>query len=39
VLSVATGLYDSQELAKYTPDFLLEDLSDTSQVIEILENF
>jgi len=39
VLSVATGLYDSQELAKYTPDFLLEDLSNTSQVLEILENF
>lgn len=39
VLSVATGLYESQELAKYEPDFLLEDLSDTSQVLEILKNF
>jgi phosphoglycolate phosphatase-like HAD superfamily hydrolase len=39
VLSVATGVYRSRDLAEYEPDFLLEDLSNTSQVIEILENF
>jgi phosphoglycolate phosphatase-like HAD superfamily hydrolase len=39
VLGVATGVYVSQDLAKYEPDFLLEDLSNTSQVLEILENF
>ena len=39
VLSVATGLYKSQDLAKYEPDFLLEDLSNTPKVVEILEKF
>lgn len=39
VLGVATGLYTLQDLAVYEPDFLMEDLSNTSQVLEILENF
>jgi len=39
VLSVATGVYKHRDLAEYEPDFLLEDLSSTSQVLEILENF
>lgn len=39
VLGVATGVYRSLDLAEYKPDFILEDLSNTSQVLEILENF
>jgi len=39
VLSVATGLFTMQDLAALEPDFLLEDLSDTPQVVEILEKF
>lgn len=39
VLCVATGLFDSDELAKYKPDFLLEDFSDTDAVMEIFEGF
>jgi phosphoglycolate phosphatase-like HAD superfamily hydrolase len=39
VLSVATGLYTMQDLAALEPDFLLENLLSTSQVLEILENF
>ncbi len=39
VLGVATGVYRSQDLAAYEPDFLMEDLSNSSQVLEILENF
>jgi phosphoglycolate phosphatase-like HAD superfamily hydrolase len=39
VLGVATGLYPYDELAKYEPDFLLEDFSDNEAVIEIFERF
>ncbi len=39
VLGVATGLFDSDELAKYEPDFLLEDFSDTDAVLSIFEEF
>ncbi|MDF1519644.1 MAG: HAD family hydrolase [Brevefilum sp.] len=39
VLSVATGLYSMQDLAALEPDFLLEDLSDTPNVVEVLEKF
>jgi phosphoglycolate phosphatase-like HAD superfamily hydrolase len=39
VLSVATGLFTMQDLAALAPDFLLEDLSDTPKVVEILEKF
>lgn len=39
VLSVSTGLYAFDDLAKSHPDFLLEDLSDTDLVIEIFQTF
>lgn len=39
VLCVATGLFDSDELAKFEPDYLLEDFSDTDAVMEIFEEF
>lgn len=39
VLSVATGHFDLDTLGKYHPDYLLEDLSDTDAVMEILRSF
>ena len=39
VLCVATGRYDRQALAEVRPDFLLDDLSDTHSVLEILQKF
>jgi phosphoglycolate phosphatase-like HAD superfamily hydrolase len=39
VLCVATGVYDSQSLAEYAPDYLLPDFSDTDAVMEILYYF
>ena len=39
VLCVATGRYDRQTLAEHHPDYLLDDLSDTEAVLEILGRF
>ena len=39
VLCVATGRYDRQALAEHHPDYLLDDLSDTEAVLEILNQF
>lgn len=39
VLGVATGDYSTQELASHKPDFLLDDLSDTNAVMDILCNY
>jgi phosphoglycolate phosphatase-like HAD superfamily hydrolase len=39
VMCVATGVFDSNELAKYEPDYLLEDFSDTDWVMDIIEEF
>jgi phosphoglycolate phosphatase-like HAD superfamily hydrolase len=39
VLSVATGRFDVGELAAHSPDYLLEDLGDTEQVMHILKTF
>ena len=39
VLSVATGRYDRQALVEHHPDYLLDDLSDTETVLEILNQF
>ena len=38
-LCVATGRYDRQALAEHHPDYLLDDLSDTEAVLEILNQF
>jgi phosphoglycolate phosphatase len=39
VISVATGRnHPSEELAEFNPDVLLEDLTDTAQVLQILES-
>lgn len=39
VLSVATGHFDREALASHQPDFLLDDLSDLDQVMEVLRGF
>lgn len=40
IIAVATGrIYSAEELAKFDPDILLEDLSQTESVLQILENF
>ena len=39
VLCVATGTYHRDALARHTPDYLLENLSDTVGVMEILGSF
>ncbi len=39
VLCVATGQYSVQSLAEHEPDYLLEDLSNTEQVLEILRSY
>ena len=39
VLGVATGQYSVQSLAAHEPDYLLEDLSNTEQVMEILGRY
>ncbi len=36
VIAVATGIYASEELRSYEPDYLYEDLSDVETVLEIL---
>jgi phosphoglycolate phosphatase-like HAD superfamily hydrolase len=39
VLSVETGHFDLATLAKSQPDYLLEDLSDTEAVMDILRSY
>jgi phosphoglycolate phosphatase len=39
VLCVATGQFSRESLAQHQPDFLLDDLSDTDRVLEILNNY
>ena len=39
VLSVATGSFKIEELEKYKPDYLLEDLSGTENVLRIFQDF
>ena len=38
VLAVATGTYSMSELSKFDPDFLLDDLGNTEQVVIILQS-
>lgn len=35
-VAIATGVYDRATLAEYSPDFLFDDLSNTSEVLEAL---
>lgn len=39
VLSVATGQFDREALAVHNPDYLLDDLSNTAEVMEILSRY
>jgi phosphoglycolate phosphatase-like HAD superfamily hydrolase len=39
VMCVATGCYGFEEMDSFSPDYLLKDLSETDQVLEILSNF
>jgi phosphoglycolate phosphatase-like HAD superfamily hydrolase len=39
VLCVATGRYSREALAEYHPDYLLDDLTDTETVLDILSRF
>ena len=39
VMSVATGRFDTQTLQRYNPDYLVNNLADTDQVMTILEAY
>ncbi len=39
VLSVATGQFDREALALHNPDYLLDDLSNTAEIMEILSQY
>lgn len=35
-IAVSTGHYNSEDLSQYNPDYLLDDLSDTEKIIELI---